>query len=416
MAYTTNPMKERVILHSDLNGFYASVECFENPKLRRVPVAVCGDAEQRHGIVLAKNEIAKKYNIKTGDVIWEAKQKCQELVIVKANFEKYLRYSAAVKDIYNDYTNQIESFGIDEAWLDITGQDGELVAEEIRKRVKEETGLTVSIGVSWNKIFAKLGSDLKKPDAVTVISKNNYKEVVFPLPAKDLLYVGRATERKLELHSIKTIGDIANADVKILKRLLGKWGEYIWTFANGYDLSPVTKTTDESIIKSVGNSTTAIRDLKSLKDIEMIVTVLAESVAARLRAHWLKGQVVTLSLRDCNLFDWGKQIKIEKPTFISEEIIKAAMQLFKQHNFIQPIRSLGVRVADLSSADSPIQIDLFNDATRRLKIEQLEHAIDSLRARFGHFIIGRGIVHFDKALTGFNPKAENVIHPYSYFR
>lgn len=406
-------MRDRVILHSDLNGFYASVECFENPKIRNYPVAVCGNAELRQGIVLAKNEIAKKYGIKTGDVIWEAKQKCPFLLIVTANFDKYLRYSAIVKDVYNDYTDQIESFGIDEAWLDVTGQDGEKVANEIRQRVLQEIGLTVSVGVSFNKIFAKLGSDIKKPNAVTVISKDNFPQKIFSLPASDLLYVGRATKAKLEKYNIHTIGDIANTKVIFLKKILGKWGEYIWSFANGYDRSIVQKTSNEAIIKSVGNSTTAIRDLQNFQDVLMIVTVLAESVAARLREQWLKGSVISLSLRDNELNVWNKQIKMYKPTFISRDIIKYTMQIFKDYHFILPIRSIGIRVADLYSASSPRQIEL--DEQELLIAEQMEYTIDNLRSRFGYFCINRGVEYLDRTLTKFCPKIENVIHPCSYF-
>ncbi len=409
-------MKDKVILHSDLNNFYASVECLHNPKLRGKPVAVCGDAELRHGIVLAKNYIAKSYGIKTGDVIWEAKLKCPKLITISANFNQYLRFSQIVRHIYENYTDQIESFGIDECWLDVSGQDGALIADDIRRRITFEAGITASVGVSWNKIFAKLGSDMKKPDATTIISKENYKETIWNLPAKDLLYVGKATEEKLRRINIKTIDELAQTDVELLKLKLGKWGEYIWTFANGYDTSPVEVNGAEGIIKSVGNSTTTIRDLISYDDVLMIVTVLAESVAARLRDQWLKGQVVTLYLRDSILDTWGKQIKIDTPTFISEEIIDTAMRLYEFYNFKRPIRSVGIKVSNLVSADTVVQTNMFVSEAQRMKNENLEKTIFELRKRFGHFSINRGVEYLDKELTAFNPYSENVIHPISFFK
>ncbi|MDD3397036.1 MAG: DNA polymerase IV [Clostridia bacterium] len=413
---------ERVILHSDFNNFYASVECLYNPSLRDKAVVVCGDVELRHGIVLAKNYVAKKLGIKTGDVIWQAQQKCTDLVVVPANFERYLRFSKLARKIYEDYTDKIESFGIDECWLDVTQSSkifggGELIANTLRERLKFELGITASIGVSWNKIYAKLGSDMQKPDATVVISKENYQSKIFHLPASDLLYVGRATFPKLKKFNINTIGEIANADVKFLKERLGKWGEYIWTFANGLDTTSVSSNLAESIIKSVGNSTTTVRDLKDETDVKMIVSVLSESVASRLREQGLKGQVISLYLQDKNLQSFGKQMKIKEPTFLSAEIIKQAMFIFKNfYDFTQPIRNVGVRVSDLSPANYPHQTSIFSSEKQRMKTEKMEKAVDELRRRFGHFIIRRGIEYFDKNLTMLNPKQEHIIHPLSYFK
>ena len=413
---------ERVILHSDFNNFYASVECLYNPSLRDKAVVVCGDVELRHGIVLAKNYVAKKLGIKTGDVIWQAQQKCTDLVVVPANFERYLRFSKLARKIYEDYTDKIESFGIDECWLDVTQSSkifggGELIANTLRERLKFELGITASIGVSWNKIYAKLGSDMQKPDATVVISKENYKSKIFHLPASDLLYVGRATFSKLKKFNINTIGEIANADVKFLKERLGKWGEYIWTFANGLDTTSVSSNLAESVIKSVGNSTTTVRDLKDETDVKMIVSVLSESVASRLREQGLKGQVISLYLQDKNLQSFGKQMKIKDPTFLSAEIIKQAMFIFKNfYDFSQPIRNVGVRVSDLNLANYPYQTSVFINEKQRMKAEKMEKAVDELRRRFGHFIIRRGIEYFDKNLTMLNPKQEHIIHPLSYFK
>ena len=278
--------KDRVILHSDCNGFYASVECLHHPEIRNNPVAVSGDAENRHGIILAKNEIAKKYNIKTGEAIWQAKQKCPDLITVPPHFDLYKRFSKMARRIYSEYTDKIEPFGLDEAWLDVTdnkNMSGKEIALEINRRIKQELGITVSIGVSFNKIFAKFGSDYKKPDAITEITRENYRDIVWNCPAKDLLYVGRATGRKLESIGIYTIGDIATADVTLLRSYLGKWGYLIYGFANGYDSSPVAHMNENSEVKSIGNSTTTPKDMVTFNDVKQVIFVLCDSVCRRMR-------------------------------------------------------------------------------------------------------------------------------------
>jgi len=410
----------RTILHVDLNNFYASVECLYNPGIRDKPVIVCGDAEARHGIVLAKNQIAKKAGVKTGDVIWEAKVKCPGLVQVPADFRKYLRFSRMARKIYADYTDQIESFGVDECWLDITGSvglfgNGAALADTIRQRFKEELGLTCSVGVSWNKIFAKLGSDMKKPDATTVITKENYQEIVWPLAVGELLYVGRSTRKKLQNRMIRTIGDLANADVQNLRLMLGVWGETLWTFANGLDSAPVRLTGEESIIKSVGNSTTTVRDLVSDQDVKLIIYVLAESVAARLRKHGLKCRTVVISVRDKELYSFERQGKLLAPTFVSGDIANKAIELFaRNYRWNQSIRSLGVRGADLVTSVGNIQLNLFNEC--KLDAEKLEQTIDRIRKRFGHYSVQRCTMLLDRRLSRFNPKEEHVIQPVSYFK
>lgn len=409
---------DRVILHCDMNNFYASVECLHNPSLADKAVAVCGNVELRHGIVLSKNNLAKSCGVKTGEAIWEAKVKCPNLVVVAANFSEYLRYSQMARNIYERYTDRIESFGIDECWLDVTAStglfgNGEKIANEIRQAIKYELGCTVSIGVSWNKIFAKLGSDMKKPDATTVISKENYKNLVFGLPAQELLYVGRATQKKLNKCNINTIGDIANTDVSFLKSFLGKAGECLWTYANGYDMSQVRMGGEHSQAKSVGNSTTTARDLLNRHDVLMVVTVMSESVATRMREQWLKGRVISLYIRDNKLNCWGKQMKIEQPTFLSSVIISTAMKLFDTYDMQQPIRSIGVTVSDLSTADSSRQLNMF--LQQEEKAETLEITIDSIRQRFGHDAIKRATVYVDERLTDMNPKEDNV-SAFSFFK
>ncbi len=413
---------ERTIFHCDLNSFYASVECLHHPEYRNVPMAVGGDAEKRHGIILAKNQLAKKFNIKTGEALWQARQKCPKLVIVKPNFSLYLRFSRLVKAIYADYSNQIESFGIDEAWVDMTeslhlfGSAQEL-ADEIRRRVREEIGLTLSIGVSFNKIFAKLGSDYKKPDATTVITRENMKDIVWPLPVGDLLYVGRATETKLNMLGIYTIGDCAAFDLAILVRKLGKWGEYIWRFANGLENSLVSLQGSEPAVKSIGNSTTTPRDLRSFDDIRIVCYILAESVAARLREASLQCSTVTVYIRDVELEGCMRQTQLCFPSDISDEIAEAAMRLFNENiKFDLPIRSIGVKASELSWGEQSFQLSLFGDQVKRDKSVALEKTVDVIRQRYGAKSVQRLMMLQDGLLSGFNPKQDHVIFPESYFK
>lgn len=409
----------RTILHVDLNNCYASIECLYQPALWEKPVVVCGDAEARHGIVLSKNYPAKAFGIRTGEVLWQAKQKCPGLITVPADFKKYLRFSRMARKIYADYTDQIESFGIDECFLDVTASDqlfgdGKTIADTIRRRIKYELGVTVSVGVSWNKIFAKLGSDMKKPDATTVITEENYREKVWSLPVQDLLYVGRSTRQKLANRAIFTIGDLAARDREALRLLLGVWGETLWYFANGLDSAPVRKSGEESIVKSIGNSTTTVRDLLNFEDVKLIVYVLAESVAARLRHHGLKCTTVVISIRNTELFSFERQGKLSVPTYVSTDIAQKALELFLLHyNWEQQIRSIGVRGAGLVTAEGHRQLDLFN---QKKDTEPLEQAVDTLRQRFGHYSVQRCCMLTDRKLTGFNPKDDHVIHPVSFFR
>ncbi|HZK87484.1 MAG TPA: DNA polymerase IV [Syntrophomonas sp.] len=414
-------MGERVILHSDLNNFYASVECLHRPEIRNQPVAVCGDPLLRHGIVLAKNYPAKATGIQTGEAIWQARQKCPGLIVLPPNFPLYLRFARLVRGIYAGYTDQVEPFGLDEAWLDVTDScqifgDGTQIADQIRARIKSEMGVTASVGVSYNKIFAKLGSDMKKPDAITVITRDNFKQMVWPLPAGDLLYVGRATKRKLAGRGISSIGDIAGADPAWLRSLLGKWGEVLWSFANGHDSSPVVRMGEESLIKSVGNSITAPRDLETDEDVEMIFYVLSESVAARLREHGFKCRTAQVYIRDKNLFSFSAQGKFLKPTYLSADLAEKAMGLFRaNYTWDHPVRSLGVKGCDLVAADSHEQLSLFEDEERRIKQEKIEATVDILRRRFGHFSVQRALLLKDTDLGAINPKEEHIIHPVAFF-
>ena len=412
----------RTILHSDLNNFYASVECLRNPEIRDKPVVVVGSKEDRHGIVLAKNMIAKGLGVKTGDVYWEAKQKCgATLVEVQADFSTYLKISKEVRKIYEDYTDRIEAYGIDECWLDVTSSlklfgRGREVAEKIKERIKQEIGLTVSIGVSWNKIFAKLGSDMKKPDAVTEITPENYKEKVWTLPVEDLLYVGSATKRKLNRIGIKTIGQLAQTDEKVLTDLLGKWGSYIHTFANGKDESPVLTVNEEEAIKSIGNSLTVYRDLVNEDDVEIVIWLLADSVASRMRESGLsKARTVQLYVRDAKLNGYQKQGKLPRPTNNMGDIAKFAFKLFKEvYPWNEHIRGLGISVTDFLTGDE--QLDMFADIAKDEKQKRLDSAIDKLRQKYGNNIIQSAVVFKDPKLRDLDIKGEHVIHPYSFFK
>ena len=293
---------DRIILHSDCNCFYASVEMLHHPELAGKPLAVGGDPEARHGIVLTANYIAKRMGVKTGMALWQARQACPDLVFVPPRMDLYLRFSRMAREIYLEYTDQVENFGCDEAWLAVERSrsikgDGMTIAREISDRIKQELGITVSIGVSWNKIFAKLGSDYKKPDAITEISRENYKEIVWPLPASDLLYVGRSTERKLSRVGIHTIGELACAEPAHLQSFLGKMGLVLSAFANGLDDSPVSEDGYHAPVKSIGNSTTTPRDLTTDTDVKIILMALSESVAARLRRNGFCAGVVEISIR-----------------------------------------------------------------------------------------------------------------------
>ena len=412
----------RTILHIDMNNFYASVECLYRPEIRHLPVAVAGDPMNRHGIILAKNMIAKKLGVKTGEAIWEAKLKAPNLVTVPPDFRKYLKFSRLARQILYDYTDQIEPFGIDENWIDVTGSkllcgDGSAIADSIRTRIKEELGITASIGVSFNKIFAKLGSDMKKPDAVTVIPHDKFKDIVWPLPVSELLYVGRSTQKKLNSRGVLTIGDLANYPVEYLVSTLGKWGEILSLFANGKDITPVRKLNESSAVKSIGNGTTCPRDLVDNQDVKLVFTVLAESVAARLRDYGLKCTGVQIYLRDNKLYSITRQKKIKKPTYLSTDIIGAAMELLvNSYDWQNPLRSVGVRAIDLVTENTYMELSLFDDNEKIIEQENLAHTIDSLRKRFGHDSILRASCLLDTSLTGFNPKEDHTIHPVSYFR
>lgn len=411
----------KYILHCDLNNFYASVESLFEPAVRNKALVVVGDEEKRHGIVLAKNYIAKGFGVKTGDTVWEARQKCGYIECRPARFDLYLQVSKMVKAIYREYSSRVESFGIDEAWIDIshlakTDKEAVAIADNIRNRIIAEIGLTISVGVSFNKVFAKLGSDMQKPNATTLISRDNFRDLVWKLPVEDLLYVGKATSRKFERVNIRTIGDLANTSVKYLKTTLGKVGEELWNFANGRDNSVVTHMEDNEKIKSFGNSTTCPIDLTSNDQVKSVIYMLAESVAERMTHKGYYGSTVSLWVKDTNLCSFERQVKLSRPTNVSFDIGKAAYELFLKHyNWQLDVRAVGVRITGLG--EGKVQCDIFGSVQTLEKNQKLERTIENLRDRFGYNIIRRGNIMSNENLSTLNPKSEvHIIHPVGFFK
>ena len=381
----------RLILHCDCNSFFASVETVLNPQYKNVPMAVCGSQEARHGIVLAKNELAKKYKINTAETVFSAKKKCPGLVIAEPHYEEYSRFSKKVNEIYSRYTDMIEPFGIDESWLDLTASQkyfgsGYEIAEEIRKTVKQELGITVSIGVSFNKTFAKLGSDYKKPDAVTVIDEKNYKDIVYPLPVSDLLFVGRKTSEILLGMGIRTIGELASANAEMLNLRLGKAGTMLYNYANGLDDSPVSQVTEDP--KSISNGFTFRRDLVTDSEIKVAISFLSEEIGRRLRKNRQLASTVSVTVKDEFLQSIQRQRPQEPPSDIAKEISDTAYLLIKgSWQKDKPIRMITVSASNLiKSENSSEQISFFEEKKNeeRKNIKIVENTIDKIRQRYGN--------------------------------
>ena len=389
---------DRSILHCDLNNFYASAESVGHEEYKSIPLVVGGDEELRHGIVLAKNEIAKKYGIKTGEALWEARKKCPEVKIVPPNFPKYLGFSRQVREIYERYTDMVEPFGIDECWLDVTGStflfgSPQQIASRIMEEIKKETdGLTISVGVSYNKIFAKLGSDYKKPDGLTVITRENYQKILWPLEVEALMGVGRATSKRLRLMGISTVGQLAQLNQKILNEAFGKNGLLLWGYANGYDCSPVIPTGQEPQIKSIGRSTTTPRDLENDGEVWRVILALSEEVAHTLRKEGLRAGGVQVHIRDNRLCVSEYQKNLETAVQTCEDLSHQSMELFCQgYSWRLPIRSIGVRAFHLTSEESGAQTTTFFNAVKSEKWEALEDKVDIIRDRYGRDALKRAI-------------------------
>lgn len=389
----------RTILHSDCNCFYASVELLHHPELRGKPVVVGGDPEARHGIVLTADYIAKRYGVKTGMALWQAKQVCPDITFLPPRMDLYLRFSR--------------------------------VAQEISSRMKKELGITVSVGVSFNKIFAKLGSDYKKPDAITTMYEDEFQRKAWCLPVSDLLYVGNATNKKLYSMGIRTIGDLAKSDETLLVRKLGKMGSILWAFANGYDESPVKLENTSAPVKSVGNSITTPRDMETDEDVRIVLYILAESVAARLRENGFRCRTVEISVRDKELFHFSKQVKLQAASNITKEIAEAGYRLYKDNYrlpaddkelkssrpefFQKPLRSIGIRGTDLVTDYFWEQLDMFMDPQAREKQMKMDETVDIIRKRFGFYSVQRGLMYRDRILSACDAKSDHTVHPHGYF-
>lgn len=393
---------DRVIFHCDLNAFYASVELLSYPELREKPVAVCGDPAARHGIILAKNEAAKAQGVKTAETIWQARRKCPALLLLPAHHDKYRYYSRLAGEIYRRYTDLVEPFGIDESWLDVTGTlglfggDPAALADRLREEMKRELGLTISVGVSFNKVFAKLGSDYKKPDATTDISRENWRDIVWPLPVGDLLFVGRAAQRTLGQYGVETIGQLAACKPEMLEQLMGKMGAQLYRYANGLDDAPVRPQHQREPVKSVGNSTTFPENLTRWEEIRSGLQLLSDSVAGRLRKEGLYCGGVAVAVKDAQFRTVSRQMRLGAPTHLMRDIFEAAQELTRRiWKAPTPVRLLSVTALYITdSADSYQQLDLLaGDAPLRdQRQEQLESAMDAIRGKYGRDAItfGRG--------------------------
>jgi len=381
-------MSDRVILHCDINNFFASVEMLNNPDLRGKAVAVCGDPSRRSGIVLAKSEAAKKYGVKTGMVIWEAKRLCPEIIIIATNHSDYSHYSHIVRDVYYRYTDKVEAMGGDECWLDVTNSlkmlklTGPELADEIRRVIASEIGLTISVGVSWNKIYAKLGSDLKKPDATTVITRDNYKDIIYPLPVMDMLYIGRKTARLLEKINVRTIGDLAGFDPKLLAGHIGVNAHRMIEMARGECTEEVKDFHHKRVIKSVGNGTTTPYDLTTRREIEQVLYLLSEEVAYRMRRKGVKGHTVSLSIRDAELKWTSSQISLAAVTNASQTIAGAAMKVFDRlWKLPDPVHSMRVAVSNLTT-DKRVQLSLLDKNNEDFN-DKVSAVFDKIRCKYG---------------------------------
>ncbi len=420
---------DKIILHADMNSFFASVEMLFRPELRLVPMAVAGDAEKRRGIILAKNELAKACGVQTAETIWQARRKCPHLQLVHPDHSRYQQYSEQAFAIFCRLTDKVESFGLDEAWMDVTGStalfgDGPAMADWLRRQTKEELGLTCSVGVSFTKVFAKLGSDMRKPDATTVITRDNYRQLVWPLPVGELLYVGEATGKRLNQVGIKTIGDLARCDPDLLRQWLGRHGPDLWREANGEGDATVAAAAARHEVKSISNSTTTAQDLTTNEQVKAVIYQLADQVAVRLRAHRLRGRTVQVSIRDSQFRTIDRQAPLPRLTDLAADIAPLAMAIFAaQYPWQYPVRNLGVRVTDLAGEDALEQMTLQElpqgepamttsapagqpglpnktdrqsgqpevSPMRRRRQAQLESTLDTLRGRFGIQKISRGL-------------------------
>jgi len=411
---------QRTILHCDMNNCYASIEMISNPQWRGKAIAVCGSQEDRHGIVLAKSEEAKKFGVNTAETVWQAKQKCPDLIIVPPHYEEYLKYSRLARKIYYDYTNQVEPFGLDECWLDCSGStklfgNGEKIAYIIKERIKAELGLTISVGVSFNKVFAKLGSDMKKPDAVTIISEADFKNKLWPLGVSEMIGIGEATTLKLKRYGIRTLGNLAISNPDFLRQLLGRNGVELWNFANGRDYSRVMDADFKGSVKSVGHGITCTRDLLNPEEVNTVFLELSQDVSRRLRDNELEAGAIQISVKDSNLFTKQYQGRTPFPTQCSTELARAAMAIFREkHVWNKDIRALTICAINLLGEKSPYQYDMFNNHARHEKMERAEKAIYDLRKKYGKKAVTFASLMGDLKIS--KSRTEIVVLPSSMYK
>lgn len=390
--------KDRTILHCDMNGFYASVELLDYPQYKNIPMAVCGDPKSRHGIILAKNEPAKKFGIKSAETIWQAKKKCPSLVCVPPHHDKYSKYSKMINEIYLRYTDMVEPFSIDESWLDVSASltlfgSGKEIADQIRETVKKELGLTLSAGVSFNKIFAKMGSEYKKPDATTVITRENYKNIIWPMDISEMFFVGKATADKLKTAGIHTIGDLANTSRPLLVSMLGKHGGMLYDYANGLDEEPVSLYSDREKIKSVGHGMTFTRNITGSEDIKAALSGLCDKVASRLRRNKMRAWGVKVDIKDPDFNVVSKQKQLDAAINTAEDISIASYELITSFwPLDRPIRLLTVTAINLVDENEAQQLSFFDteNTQRRQRVESIERTLDMIRDKYGSSSIGFG--------------------------
>ncbi len=421
----------RTVLHIDMNAFYASVAQHLDPTLRGKPVAVAGDSKKRNGIILAKSRPAKEAGVKTGCAIWEAKRVCPDLIVVPPDYAAYKRYSRLARLIYYDYTDLVEPFGLDEAWVDLTGSlglfggDGMKIAHEISARIKSELGLTVSIGVSFNKVFAKLGSDTDSGDGIVAITPENFRDVAWPMRVEEMVYVGPATARKLHSAGYYTIGDLAEAGDFFLQKRFGKIGFMLRDFARGIDASPVRvmdyeRADVEYDVKGIGNGLTAPHDLICESDAKALVWLLSESVSQRLRESHLRCRTIAVGVRRAgDLSGYTRQRTLKAPTCLTKDVAREAMSLILENQPIDgdhAIRAIHVRCTNLSSTDFSVQYDLFGNIEETVRMERLEFGIDDLRRRFGNGCIRRAVELTDETMANLDINRDNTVHPIGFLR
>lgn len=405
----------RTILHCDANNFYATVECALNPELQGKPVAVSGNPDKRHGIILAKSTLAKSFGVSTGETIWAAKKKCPDLILLAPHYDEYVKYSDKLFNMYCEYTDRVEPFGIDECWLDCTQSlslfgSGANIANTLRARVKNELNLTISAGVSFSKIFAKLASDIKKPDATTIVSPDNYQKIVWKLPASDLLMVGRKTADKLCKMGIFTIGDIAKANEQLLKEEFGVGGTTLKNYANGMDNLDVRYSYEKHIPESIGNSTTTPKDIVNISQAEAVVLGLCEMIATRLRSYNFSAGGIYLGIKYNDLSRNGKQVALPQPTNNAKTLTKCALDILQSiYTFGSdlPLRAIAVSTFKLSNGSLSIQDNIFGGES--LKINSLENQVDRIRQKYGYNSFKKGIMFVheefvdDLEITDFQP-------------